>query len=177
MQVRKNLALQPQARVAEAAVPDMVLILKIDGYRYLNLVFHAEALLVHDLVRDAGRSMRIHGRRDHRFVFRIGFFRGNRARQIQFAARPDSLSAELPQISNHLVHLFRSEGVSEGRHDLREAAKRSAIADDGFPVRIHLGRGLVHWVKSGNVRGLSKPATVVGVPLPSEPWQATHPAW
>src|SRR5580765_3066931 len=31
-------------------------------------------------------------------------------------------------------------------------------------------------VKSGKVAGRSKPATASGVPLPSGPWQATHPA-
>jgi hypothetical protein len=39
------------------------------------------------------------------------------------------------------------------------------------------GSGVVwsHLVKSGKVSGRSNPAMVWGVPLPSAPWQATHP--
>ena len=55
--------------VADAAVPDAVLVLKFDGNVDLDLVVHSEALLVNNVRFIARRAVCIHRRREHNFVF------------------------------------------------------------------------------------------------------------
>src|SRR5581483_2945804 len=59
------------------------------------------------------------------------------------ASRPGWLLTKTAKVLNHFIDLIRGQRVAESGHDLREAARGTAIADDRLPGVVVLGRGLV----------------------------------
>jgi hypothetical protein len=142
-QAGKDFALQAESDVTNTAVPAVILISEVEGHIDFNLIFHAEALLVNDVGFEAGSALRIGGGGENDFVFRISLLGDERARQIEFSARPVRVIAEGPKIVNNFVDLRRGKGFGKRGHDLREAAIRTSIDDDRFPSAVGLGGSLV----------------------------------
>ena len=81
------------------------------------------------------------------------------------AATPCSVQ-KLRRWLDDLADLLLRQQVLERRHDRGEAARRSAVGDDGAPldVRLRRGRGAVAEIREG--RRQFEAAQVLGLPLP-----------
>src|SRR5579872_2061394 len=108
VQVGVHHALDAQGRIANAAVPDMVLILKLDRYIHLDLVVHSKPLFVDDVSFVSRRAIRIDRSRNNLLVFGISLLSHQRARKIEFSARPAFLAAKRAQVCNEIVHVLRT---------------------------------------------------------------------
>src|SRR5438477_7826 len=104
---------QAKSGVANAAVPSVILVLKIDRDVDFNLIFYAEALLVNDVSEETGCALRVERGGDDDFVFRISFFGDDGARKIQFAAWPAGFFAEAAHVANDSVDLVRGKRIGE----------------------------------------------------------------
>ena len=110
------------------------------------------------------------GTGDNDFVFGECFFGDEGTGKVQLARGVVvGVLAEAAHVGDDVVDLVIGNEIAEGRHDLRQAAGRSAVDDGGLPVAVGLGRcsGAI-----GEVRpGIGAPNTVLdsGAPLPSLP--------
>src|SRR6185312_14706010 len=112
-QTRKDFALQPDGGIANAAVPSVVLVLKREWDRHLDLVFYSEALLVDCLVRHPWSALRVKRCRIGDLILRIGLLGNQRARKVQFGTRPVGIRAETSQVSNDFVDLIVPKRLAE----------------------------------------------------------------
>src|SRR5437773_10228250 len=106
-QAREHFSLDPKHGIANASIPDVVLILKVDRNVDLNLIFHAEALLVNNVIRYARRSPRIDCARNYNFVLRICFLGHEGPRQIHLPTRPMLIATETSHVLDHLTDLLK----------------------------------------------------------------------
>src|SRR5258708_16883322 len=143
MQVGVNHTLQTEHRVADTAMPDMVLVLESYWDIHFNLVLHAKALLVHYVRSNAGRSLGIDYGAENDFVFRKRLLGIQPKRQIQFSSWPVRILTEAPHVLDHHIDLLGGECLGKRWHNLREAPRRPAMDDHVFPGRVRLSRGLI----------------------------------
>jgi len=140
----------------------VVLVLKMNGHVDFDLIFFAEALLVNDVAYETGSVLRVERGRDDDFVLGIGFFGGDGAREIQFAARPGGFFAETAHVADDSIDLFRGKRIGKAGHDLREAARGTAVDDHGFPGGVWFGSGLIALREIGEGAGRFESAEQFG---------------
>ena len=134
--------LDRERHVAEAALPSAsAVLLQQQRHDDLELAAGAQPLLVEELVADVSRPARATVVVKHGFVLRKRLLGDERARQVQFPARPRGICAEGTRVVEDLLQLRLRQRAAEGGHPAVERAGRPAIVHDSHPVRIRLGRG------------------------------------
>ena len=115
--------------------------LEEDRRVHFDLASGSEPAFVDQFVSNRPFAATGEGRDPHRLVFWKGFFREERAGQIQIAPRPGRLPAERPHMIDRQRDVLRRQGVPERRHVMVEAANAAAFVDDGMPVLIGFRSG------------------------------------
>ncbi len=131
---------RPRCRQARGSTNRASPCCRSKGDRDLVLAARADAVFVHDLVRDALLAARRHAGGQHGFVFGKRLLREERAREVEVTSRPRGVVAERPEILDGPLDLLDRQRVAELRHVPIERANRSTLVDHRHPVRERLDR-------------------------------------
>ncbi len=115
--------------------------LKGEGHDHFELTARAETPLVEQHVLEGGFIAARDRRRQDRLVFGKRLLGDEGAREVQLAARPRAVGAQVADVSDRLFDLLVREHLAKCRHPAIERADRPALVRDDHPVRSGLRCG------------------------------------